>query len=95
MADNATHVCVVIPDSQSDYVGKWIEDVRKVMASRIDPQTFSDTEKFTIITKSSQLFAFSTALGALVQSSVLHDAIPFCVVVDLIEAFRGRPFRTM
>ena len=90
-ADNATHVCVVIPDEQSDYIGKWIESVRKVMADRKDPVTFSESEKFSIITMSSQMYAFSTVLGALVQSSVLRDIMPFAVVVDLVDALQGPP----
>ena len=95
LADNATHVCVVIPSQYSAYVQNWITEVRANMAERDSLGVagghveFTNREKKRINLASSKMFAFSTALGGLVRHSVNNSRLLFGAVVDLVQAFQG------
>ena len=91
LADNATHVCVIIPNNESAYIGDWIQYVREILVnSSVEaPSIVTASDKSKIIAKSSHMFAFNTALGALVRYSVLQNGLPISAVVDLVEALHG------
>jgi hypothetical protein len=88
ISDNATHVCAVIPFSCNDYIAKWINQVREIVAGQ-DVAELTEAQTFTTLSASSKMFQFSTALGGLIRHSVTRSGLPLNVVVDFVAALYG------
>jgi len=88
ISDNATHVCAVIPFSCNDYIAKWIDEVREIVAGQ-DGAELTEAQTFTTLSASSKMFQFSTALGGLIRHSVTRPGLPLNVVVDFVAALYG------